>query len=900
MKMKKILAVMLSFVIVLSGVVVPAYSAESDRIFTDNQIELLQTLDIIQKDYATKYYTNEMTRGAVVYYIRNFAEIDNATASGFEAIFKDVTSEHKYFAAIKALKNAGYINGYENGYFGPDDPMSTKDAAKVILYTLGYKSYINANGVNSAIVKSGIMDGVDVKNTIQIQDLVLMFWNALHAPAFRMTGTTSDGAIYEFDDKYLGLDHLYKVVYAKGVVDGVCGTRLSLPYSGYNDNDISIDSNTFVYNGDDAEELLGYNVDYYYKENGAGRNEIVYISISDRNKVLEMDSADILSFSNFTYKYYVGNNTRTTSISDTTYVIYNGVAFPAYTDAEAVPDFGTVTLIDNNNDNRYEVARIDNYEFYLVNNVDTKNKVFADKTSGVQLDVSKANDLRITWDGDDYPIERIIKGDFLVVRRTPEDSGYYSVRIDVRKDERTASKIETFSIKKNTLTAGGTDYKLWDRLSSKSPESVDNLVLNKFVTLYFCNGVVVRIEQGEGGGAKYGYLVDIHGEGDFGDVKTQFLLVDSTATMAIYDMSTSIKIDGVRKKTFSEISTALAQNDDDAAVRDPHYDASYPYAQPVKYELNDNGQLSAIDTLKTTAVEVGSESALTMHASGSYTMRNQNTSLYNSSTLVASIADSSTKLRIPNSNRGDADGYAVLTWNDNDTMDVTVCNVDSDIWITEAVYGYEDVSESTAISYRTYPVIISDMTTGVDENGDIVYTVDVFSNKTTATYTADPDMMAGVETGDMIHVELNADNKIKKIKLLFDASEDKLVGGNAVTDTTGEWIQLNASSSYGYSPFVMGYKVLHNMAIYVKEGFLRTTWSLPSHDSFDPYNTDRMDNVNYNDAVFFKYSEVRGEPVVETASANDIKTFSLNPANPSELVMLMYSNGLKYVYIIEK
>ena len=423
--------------------------------------------------------------------------------------------------------------------------------------------------------------------------------------------------------------------------------------------------------------------------------------------------------------------------------------------------------------------------------------------------------------------------------------------------------------------------------------------MGEWVTLYFCNGIVVRVEKGTGSGAKYGYLVNINGEGDFNDIKTQFMLVDNNALMSIYDMPKSIKIDGVPKKTYNEIAIALAQTD--AIARDPYYDANYPYAQPVKYEINEKGQLSMLDTLKTTPAEANSETALKKHfVNGEFRMYNQNTSLYASNLLVASIASSTTRLRIPLNNREDADGYGVLTWGDGDSMKVTLCNVDEKIWIPEAVYGYEDVSDSAAISYRVRPVIVKEITTDVNADGDIVYTINVFSQKTTATYTAEENLVSGVENGDMIRVETTADNKVTKLELLYDASENKLVGGNAVSDSAGEWIDLSPNDSYGFSPFVMGYKIMHNMAIYVKDGFLRTTWSLPSHETFDATLTNRMDNINNSSAIYFRYSEVRGEPVVETASANDIKTYIVNPDNPSELIMVMYGNGLNIVYIIDK
>jgi len=39
-------------------------------------------------------------------------------------LFKDVTSDSPNYDAIKTCKDAGIINGYEDGRFGPDDPIS--------------------------------------------------------------------------------------------------------------------------------------------------------------------------------------------------------------------------------------------------------------------------------------------------------------------------------------------------------------------------------------------------------------------------------------------------------------------------------------------------------------------------------------------------------------------------------------------------------------------------------------------------------------------------------------------------------------------------------------------------------------------------------------------------------
>ena len=110
--MKKILALLMTFVMALSLFTVPmtVSAADSDGlVVTDQQLDFLTHLGAIGKDYVTKYPDNPMTRGGAAYYFVNFSpEIKAAPApTSFEALYKDVTSEYQYYRQVKAVKDAG-------------------------------------------------------------------------------------------------------------------------------------------------------------------------------------------------------------------------------------------------------------------------------------------------------------------------------------------------------------------------------------------------------------------------------------------------------------------------------------------------------------------------------------------------------------------------------------------------------------------------------------------------------------------------------------------------------------------------------------------------------------------------------------------------------------------------
>jgi hypothetical protein len=60
-----------------------------------------------------------------------------ATGGGTTS-FPDVTSDSHYYAAITYLAGKSVISGYDNGNFGPNDPVTRQQFAKMIVRAVGY------------------------------------------------------------------------------------------------------------------------------------------------------------------------------------------------------------------------------------------------------------------------------------------------------------------------------------------------------------------------------------------------------------------------------------------------------------------------------------------------------------------------------------------------------------------------------------------------------------------------------------------------------------------------------------------------------------------------------------------------------------------------------------------
>lgn len=88
--------------------------------------------------------------------------------------FKDVSSSHQFFDAIKSLSDRGIINGYQDGTFKPGQNLTRGQAAKIIAGVLGLDTtnVVNPNfkdipsnhqyyGAIAALKQAGIIDGYE-------------------------------------------------------------------------------------------------------------------------------------------------------------------------------------------------------------------------------------------------------------------------------------------------------------------------------------------------------------------------------------------------------------------------------------------------------------------------------------------------------------------------------------------------------------------------------------------------------------------------------------------------------------------------------------------------------------------------------------------------------------------
>ena len=197
--LKKVLALTLALAMILSvSAFAGSYKADTykDAASIDkdceDSIELLYALDIMQGDAQGNFRPNDtITRAEVakmIYVIKNYGKDDKAVTYQDAKIFSDVPATAWYAGYVNYCGVTKLIQGRGNGTFGPNDPVTTAAAAKMLLTAVGYdaeaRGYTGANWDKNVLSDAAIVGLLDDYNYTTIgnaprQWVAVMFANAL-------------------------------------------------------------------------------------------------------------------------------------------------------------------------------------------------------------------------------------------------------------------------------------------------------------------------------------------------------------------------------------------------------------------------------------------------------------------------------------------------------------------------------------------------------------------------------------------------------------------------------------------------------------------------------------------------------------------------------------------------
>ena len=559
-------------------------------------------------------YVTKVTRGE---YADILAKLYQAGFRADVQSFSDVPPEQDYYNEIEFLHSLGIISGGEDGTYQPDELISYADAVVMLVRVMGYEEYAQPLGAYPANYmltarRMDLIDGVSEQaeaDTLNRMDVVEMLDFLLDAYIAQTGYENPDGAVYyavSRNSKTL-LQSVRNIRYEAGIVkaagrdyiDG--GKELA-------EGAVLVGETLYAESGVDARPWLGYHVDCYYKPDGQERKLVFLEAEENANQVLTLEEEQIKTCRDGRIEYLMKGSTNSSSaVIAAKTVKMNGFAPEPFEDIDLL-SAQQATLIDNNQDGRYDVVFVDRYRICVSSG--------ASEDAGKIYDYYKKSAISVEFDDPDTtltdisgnPVDAYYIKDKSVLGIGTNKAGD-KTRVVISNDKVTGTVNRTYDLENYEDARVVVEEKSY-RISSNAIDFlVDETIEPGGAYLFYLDhkGRIAGFDKQSSTGREYGYLIGVAKSGTL-DVKTSFKIYSYTYGMREYAAADKVEIDGRKSIKNEEITGVLERavkslNSKMAGLDDRYQQPSELYhggvlyvRQPVWYLLNDDGKVKMIDT----------------------------------------------------------------------------------------------------------------------------------------------------------------------------------------------------------------------------------------------------------------------------------------------------------------
>ena len=325
-----------------------------------------------------------------------------------------------------------------------------------------------------------------------------------------------------------------------GVISSNQQTSLTEPDVNLRDDEIRITAReengseqTYTYKTADTslKNYLGYEVDFYYKDNSSSIRELAMCMIkSTEPLVINSKSIESSGTTANQIKYYQNlddDKEKTINLESDNVVIYNGKlsgsnANNSRFSTDLIPAVGEIKLIDSDNNGRYDVLDITSYDVYYVSSkaaatyevVD--NMLHSGENNKVKLDIASDDNLTIVnKNGSTVNFSSIATGNVVCVAASKSDNGGTVItRAVVLTDKVTGTVSGTSGNDK--ITISNKEYRFSDLAPWVKDSSKDAPKMQDSGTFYLdINGDIVAFSKNAtSDNMKYGYIVSVNNSDD--------------------------------------------------------------------------------------------------------------------------------------------------------------------------------------------------------------------------------------------------------------------------------------------------------------------------------------------------------------------------------------------------
>ena len=551
--------------------------------------------------------------------------------------FADVNQSTNKAIEIEAISH--YV---EEGKFYPDAKIIIDDALEWIINALGYEAIANYAKEDKKRYRD-IADQLELLENVNLsygQELskeaaVELLYNALMTPL----------ASYDTDDNTTQYD---LAAYKWHNIVEISGNVVSNGYTSRSGaalvpaDHVMIGDNTCSDAEGLTDDYIGLDVIAYINiDNRAlGDFKVVYVAPKpNRNDVTIIPGKNIVSGDLSSIKYYEDlENSRSKKMRFDQHpdMIYNGKGCtPFKEDKLAGIKNGYVTAIDSDNNGRIDLVIVDEYVDYFVSYIDRSKMIISDMYSNPNICLSESDIEKISiYRGSDKISFSDIKSKSILsvaADVTTIDSNGI-VRIDAEKSS--IYKIQVSEqVLSGVLNRSSDEIYSIDGMDFERSCYFDNAIYLKNATLpmigknytFYLNylGKIAATESISNANINYGLLVKVSTDDIEEDVEVK--LINTAGKLQSFVCAEKIKVDGVRTKIDFNVAKSLFYDNVETEVFDQNTSEVVTVSkyqlipQVIGYTLNEEGNITGIDTKKYNEKNEEKYSTLTYQAPEQYT-----------------------------------------------------------------------------------------------------------------------------------------------------------------------------------------------------------------------------------------------------------------------------------------
>lgn len=696
--------------------------------------------------------------------------------------FPDVPASHWASGYISLAAGKGYIIGYDDGNFYPENPVTVAEAVTILTRILGYGPAVdNNNWPDSFISKAseiGVLKGVSVSanNPAPRGDVFLMTANSLDIDIMKQVQYGSE-TIYEVQDdpsktilsEFFDID-VYDDVDELPVVAKTMKIDLDtlepdeVKFADPNDSGISTGITYTVAGGIDPAAFLGQEVVVWVDD-----DDIVYYLGASEDQTVLVDELEKWNFDDGDIDEVKldNSNDEYTVLSDCTifYNIdsYSYSSFNSKVNGNAKYAAGSSLKVILNDKDEVTAMVIDNYadsnaEYGIVESVNGEKIEFVDDTGASKLDLEdydymvvkngsnialtdiQADDVVNYFEGDDVAYlvvtSKKLTGEIEDVRASSADIVTYDIYIGGKKYDCLANT--TFSDDNND-TVDLADNDDLDDLTGKdasvyldAQDNVRHIVVGDATTSNKLVGVVLE-------DANYDDFDDV--------VKVKILTKEGKEVTFKFDPD-DVELDGEEDITPAEFKAALKPS-----TADNNFVA-------FEYKLDSDGDMKSIDLLENiSSYAIANGTDVSFDEDDDTITVDGDTLSVESNTIIFDISDAANW-------DGDIDDGKVVSWDsikDTDDSDLDRLAVVSKDGDTKAKYVF--ILDAASLTSDAQYGVLHKFTKVSGDDALVLITKD--GEKTLVYEDADIDAdvldRSGLKRGDFIQYTLDSAGEIDDI-----------------------------------------------------------------------------------------------------------------------------------------